>query len=92
MESGGDRTMDRKYVKGKLAYELHWIECSTRTPPSLEICTVPTLDDAQIAFRQIKSEYGNRFRTVKVDAIEIWEKSKLHKVCFSRTPAFLSRA
>jgi hypothetical protein len=33
MESGDDRTMDRKYVKGKLAYELHWIDVPLEPRP-----------------------------------------------------------
>ena len=33
MESGDDRTMDRKYVKGKLAYELHLIDVPLERRP-----------------------------------------------------------
>jgi hypothetical protein len=91
LESGDDRTMGRKYVKEKLAYELHWINVPVERRPSLEIRTVPTLDDAQIAFRQTKSECGNRFRIVGVDAILKFGRNQGGR-CFPGTPAFLSRA
>lgn len=53
---------------------------SSTPRPHVRICSAPNLLEAQNALRQIESEYGNRFWTVKAESMVLWPHAKANCV------------